>query len=182
MKSNLFFSTLLSFSFLFISCKNEEEAEVTTSDAPKEIIIPDVQATTRQNFGQQPTTQNVAVNPGQMVTQAQTIAPTQTQVAVKPGMNPPHGQPGHRCDIPVGASLSTPVKAQPKPVGGATITQQTLPTSQNNVPLPAFTTTDAPSSTTPVVTAPGMNPPHGQAGHVCSVAVGAPLPKTSDSQ
>ena len=38
-----------------------------------------------------------------------------------------------------------------------------------------ITTTTTPS--TPVVTAPGMNPPHGQEGHVCSVAVGAPLPK-----
>ena len=28
-------------------------------------------------------------------------------------------------------------------------------------------------STTP----PGMNPPHGQEGHRCDVAVGAPLPK-----
>ncbi len=26
-------------------------------------------------------------------------------------------------------------------------------------------------------TAPGMNPPHGQPGHRCDIAVGAPLPK-----
>ncbi|QHL88531.1 hypothetical protein GU926_14245 [Nibribacter ruber] len=77
-------------------------------------------------------------------------------------MNPPHGQMGHRCDIEVGAPLnsapkatlpittSTPVQAAPQPVQ---VTPQ------------------------PVATAPGMNPPHGQPGHSCSVAVGAPLPK-----
>lgn len=30
-----------------------------------------------------------------------------TPTAVAPGMNPQHGQPGHRCDIPVGSPLST---------------------------------------------------------------------------
>lgn len=27
-------------------------------------------------------------------------------------LNPPHGQPGHRCDVPVGAELSTMPKTQ----------------------------------------------------------------------
>lgn len=46
-------------------------------------------------------------------------APTTSQAAtpvlppVTPGTNPPHGQPGHRCDIPVGASLSAPAKGEP---------------------------------------------------------------------
>jgi len=26
---------------------------------------------------------------------------------VAPGMNPAHGEPGHRCDIPTGTSLKT---------------------------------------------------------------------------
>lgn len=30
-----------------------------------------------------------------------------TPVATKPGMNPPHGQTGHRCDIPVGSPLNS---------------------------------------------------------------------------
>lgn len=77
------------------------------------------------------------------------------------GVNPEHGQPGHRCDIPVGASLSTPVQANP-----------TLPTS-STTPAPFPTTTT--SSNTKV--APGMNPPHGEPGHDCAVEVGAPLNK-----
>lgn len=71
------------------------------------------------------------------------------------GMNPPHGQPNHRCDIPVGSPLNSPPGTQP-----------TAPTpSQANVPPQ----TGAPS------TAPGMNPPHGQPSHRCDIPVGSPL-------
>lgn len=75
---------------------------------------------------------------------------TNTQTTA-PGMNPPHGQPGHRCDIAVGAPLNSPPA-------------QTNPTSTTINTTPAVTTT-----------APGMNPPHGQPGHRCDIAVGAPL-------
>ncbi len=33
---------------------------------------------------------------------------TQNTASTAPGMNPPHGQPGHRCDIAVGAPLDSP--------------------------------------------------------------------------
>lgn len=170
MKSNLFLSSLLSVSLLCISCKKEEEAEVTTTETPKEIIIPNAQsAATAQTFGQQPTTQNVAAAPTQTIT-PQGITPAQMtpQAVTKAGMNPPHGQAGHRCDIAVGAPLNSPATPQAKSTGsGATITS--MPTSASG---PAFTTTDS----KPVVTAPGMNPPHGQPGHVCGTPVGSPLP------
>jgi len=72
-----------------------------------------------------------------------------------PGMNPPHGQPNHRCDIAVGAPLDSPPGTQP-----------TTPiSSQPNVP----------AQTAPPTTAPGMNPPHGQPNHRCDIPVGAPL-------
>jgi hypothetical protein len=74
------------------------------------------------------------------------------------GMNPPHGQPGHRCEIAVGAPLnSKPVTAKP---AAATQTIQ-----------PAIAQQPAP--VTPA--APGMNPAHGQPGHRCDIGVGAPL-------
>jgi hypothetical protein len=75
-----------------------------------------------------------------------------------PGMNPAHGQPGHRCDIAVGAPLNS---APAKP---ATPTVQTTP---------AIATPTATAAKTK--TAPGMNPPHGEPGHRCDIAVGAPL-------
>jgi hypothetical protein len=81
------------------------------------------------------------------------------------GMNPAHGMPNHRCDIPVGAPLSTPVQ---KP-GAQPVVQQPVQTVTSQ-PQPVITQS-------PVVTAPGMNPPHGQPGHDCSVEVGKPLKK-----
>ena len=77
--------------------------------------------------------------------------------------NPPHGQPGHRCDIPVGASLDN---APPKPAGTPSPVFQNDPAS--STPL-----NTQPSGTTQV--APGTNPPHGQPGHRCDIPVGAPL-------
>lgn len=71
-------------------------------------------------------------------------------------VNPEHGQPGHRCDIAVGAPLnSTP----------APITQQTQPAPINQ-PQPA---------TPKFTTATGMNPEHGKPGHRCDIGVGTPL-------
>jgi hypothetical protein len=105
------------------------------------------------------TAQPVALSaPQQQPGVTMTQVPTQTKTA--PGMNPPHGEPNHRCDIAVGAPLNSkpaPTNAQPVAVN----TQQ-----------PAVTTTQVPAQTK---TAPGMNPPHGEPNHRCDIAVGAPL-------
>lgn len=185
MKSKLFFSSLLALSLVAISCKKEEEAATTSSDKPKEIILPRVQSIPAQSYTQQPQqVQNATpLKSQQPVTTGQPVALNQAPVVTKPGMNPPHGQPGHRCDIAVGAPLNSPPgkNAQPKP--GAAITQQidpskftTTTTSQPAQPTgaPAILNPDGAAATT---TAPGMNPPHGQPGHQCGIAVGAPLPK-----
>ena len=96
------------------------------------------------------------------------VAPTPPPAtsANKGVLNPEHGQPGHRCDIPVGAPLNSPAQPSAKPA--------TVPAAPAK---PAFTANPAmPSGTAPATaTAPGMNPPHGQPGHRCEIAVGAPL-------
>ena len=114
-------------------------------------------------------------------------------------MNPPHGQPGHRCDIAVGAPLSSPpgtgnaapvVNPVTTPSGNTKLPTANNPSVSEKVifqPDPNATgagtisTTPAPQAPAPaagpIVTAPGMNPPHGEPGHDCGVAVGAPLPK-----
>ena len=108
-------------------------------------------------------------NPNQTPQAVSTPNPVQTQVAkTAPGMNPPHGQPNHRCDIAVGAPLNSPKAATPTPA--APTMQPVAPQGQATV-MPV----DMKSGTT--ATAPGMNPPHGQPGHRCEIAVGAPLPK-----
>lgn len=81
-------------------------------------------------------------------------------------LNPPHGEPGHRCEIPVGAPLDS------DPVNSNDLVQQQL------IQDHAQPTTIQPQQQS----SPGgnptarLNPPHGQPGHDCAVAVGAPLP------
>lgn len=147
-------------SLLFTSCKKElepqESAETPITEAP---------SAEAQNIEQQ---FEVQTENAQTV---QTQNPVQTQVApTAPGMNPPHGQPNHRCDIAVGAPLSSPKAATQNPMAAPAPVQQAAPQGQATV-MPV----DMASGTT--ATKPGMNPPHGQAGHLCEIAVGAPLPK-----
>ena len=180
MKSNLVFSSLLVVSLVFVSCKKEDEATATADETPKEIIMPRVQSIPMQTTTQQQTTQNAVPVQNQPMTANQTITPSQI-VTTKKGMNPQHGQPGHRCDIAVGAPLNSPPGNANQPKAGSAISQQIDPskfTTQTQTSQP--TTTPAilsPNGTATTTTAPGMNPPHGQEGHQCGIAVGAPLPK-----
>jgi len=118
-------------------------------------------------------TQTIQVNPNQknMVTTTTVAAP----VKVAKGMNPSHGQPGHRCDIPVGSPLNSPVAktaaATPAQSGSTSQSFTVTPPATDNA-VPALLSTEAPK------VAEGMNPAHGQPGHRCDIAVGAPLPKT----
>lgn len=86
------------------------------------------------------------------------------------GMNPEHGQPGHRCDIPVGTPLSTPAGGNQN-----VVPTQTTSTSGSNQP---FLVNDAAkaASNGASATSGNVNPPHGQPGHRCDIAVGSPMP------
>ena len=56
--------------------------------------------------------------------------------------------------------------------------ETTVPAGETvNMTAPQTTIQQPTQVATPAPTQPGMNPPHGQAGHDCAVAVGAPLPK-----
>lgn len=72
-------------------------------------------------------------------------------------LNPAHGEPGHRCDIEVGAPLDGP----------ATIPAMSAPAASPVMSAPAVLPGAVGSGR--------LNPPHGQPGHDCAVAVGAPL-------
>ncbi|WP_264535955.1 hypothetical protein [Flavobacterium sp. N1736] len=122
---------------------------------------------------QQAAPQAVQVNaPQQNVVTTTTAAP----VKVAKGMNPSHGQPGHRCDIPVGAPLNSPVAAKQTTTNtaqsGSTSQTFTVTPPANNNAVPSLLSTETPT------VAEGMNPAHGQPGHRCDIAVGAPLPKS----
>lgn len=126
------------------------------------------------------TPQTVQVNSGQqnmVTTKTVTAAP----VKVGKGMNPSHGQPGHRCDIPVGAPLNSPVTkpattTAAAPQGGTIEKTFTVTPPANNA-VPALLSTET-ANAKPVATKEGTNPVHGQPGHRCDIAVGAPLPKS----
>ena len=85
-----------------------------------------------------------------------------------PKLNPAHGQPGHRCDVSVGATLPAGSLPNIKPAA--------LPSPLVNSPVQATPALQTKPIAAPVVAA-GINPAHGQPGHRCDVTVGAPLPK-----
>ena len=114
----------------------------------------------------------------------------ETNTAIK--LNPPHGEPGHRCDIAVGAPLESPAPAstiQASPNITAPVTpsinttiNSTVNTSSGRVGptienLKNFRPSQPINSTSTV----SINPPHGQPGHRCDIPVGDPLPATTNS-
>lgn len=84
--------------------------------------------------------------------------------------NPKHGEPGHRCDIAVGAPLNTNVQKQiqPQPLQAETQANQVIQVKQPNKT----------ASTTRQM----LNPKHGEPGHRCDLAVGAPLNSTENKK
>ena len=120
-------------------------------------VIP---GTTPVNVAPQMNKLNISPQNNGVVAAPQMVAQQAAQTVTAPGMNPAHGQPNHRCDISVGAPLNS------KPAAPAATTVGTQPQQ------PAVTMKEVPST---VKTAPGMNPPHGEANHRCDIAVGAPL-------
>ncbi|MCM4159055.1 hypothetical protein FHG64_08680 [Antarcticibacterium flavum] len=76
-------------------------------------------------------------------------------------VNPAHGQPGHRCDIPVGAPLDQ--------ASGTQAMQQQQQSQTINSP------TSSPVRVNNSTATPTKNPPHGQPGHDCTIPVGADL-------
>jgi hypothetical protein len=148
------------------SCKEESSAADKIKDGAvtASANTPEEDELAKQVAANQATVAPTTANGQQVVQQFNVPAPAPTA----PGMNPPHGQPGHRCDIAVGAPLSS-APAKPKTTPQATAQIQPAEFAPPAVKDAAATAT--------VETPPGMNPPHGQPGHVCSVAVGAPLPK-----
>ncbi len=155
-----FLTLLFAASIVLTSCKKETEAQ---NSATPTNVVPFTEVG-KQMKNEAVT--NQAQQPTNTVNSTNTLTSTSTKVA--DGKNPAHGQPLHRCDIPVGAPLnSPPATTTTKPV----VQQQTQSVS---VPIvvpaaPAVATTLTPE---------GMNPPHGQTNHRCDIAVGAPLPKS----
>lgn len=147
-----------------MSCNNAADTANTTTTEPATTTI---EAPTPL----EPTT-TIEGNATEPVT-ATTNAPTTGNK--NEALNPPHGQPGHRCDIPEGAPLSSPPQqanqhqpAMPTPAAQAAPVAPNAPSMNVQPQMPAQKT------------APGFsgkaNPEHGQPGHRCDLQVGEILP------
>jgi hypothetical protein len=133
MKTSTFSAILIAMAAAVSSCnsgidKNNDDAAQQFTPAPT-TVLPSVAAdSTGTPAGNQPAT--LAVNPA-------------------------HGAPGHRCDLPVGAPLSSAAANPGAPAANSPV-NITSPVQSGSVVH--------------------INPPHGQPGHDCSVEVGKPLP------
>jgi hypothetical protein len=131
------FVFFLAFGLAFISCNNDSSSETTETQGE----TMDVMTPTPAEF------------------------PSMEGGAPAGNLNPPHGQPGHRCDIAVGSPLDGPTG------GGDNIS----PVFQES-PVQIQTQPAVQPATQPAATGSGrINPPHGQPGHRCDISVGAPL-------
>lgn len=136
--------------FLFFSCAQGSKDQSAETSIENSSVAP-AQSSPAQ-------TSPAAAQPSD----TNTIATPAPQAASGVTLNPAHGQPGHRCDIPVGQPLNTAV-AQPT---------QAIPTAPDMGPLRTETTPVAPAAKPLAVR---FNPAHGQPGHDCAIPVGAPL-------
>ncbi|EIA10202.1 hypothetical protein [Flavobacterium frigoris] len=138
--------TLLATVITFTSCKNDETAAVKTNPRNE---IPFWQQTSPAVQGQ--SSQSTGIQNGSSGMATSTPA----------GINPPHGELNHRCDVAVGAPLNTAGSGGTSVQPASVQSTQAVTTSQN--------------ITAKTVTPKGMNPSHGESGHRCDIAVGAPL-------
>jgi len=188
------FLSLLICGIIFAGCSSSSEKNEPVNTVPQ----PQDQAAVENSTTQAPalTAPEIIQAPasaGPGTSAPVTMSAPQNNPAVSStaaGMNPAHGEPGHRCDIAVGAPLNSPPGNPQNPAAPPSVMtmpqQGSMPPPQQGSMPPPQTNMGNSSPTTPInvnpagsqtTTAPGMNPPHGQPGHDCAIAVGAPLKK-----
>lgn len=172
--SLLFITTLLA-----VSCQKEEKASDKISAKASDSLSVLKAAEAKM-------TNTPAVTQSQQVMTATNPTAATNVPETKPGMNPPHGQPGHRCDIPVGAPLKGNAPAAKQATITPNQTNKTFTVSPGgNATVNKIESSDiqtTPPAPKPVAqtTLPGMegkpNPAHGETGHRCDIPVGVNLP------
>ena len=166
MKNIFVFACILG-TFFFVACSGNDSKSFDESLAPatstKPVTPLTINDTLLSDTGSvRPSAQMSIPNPA-----TKTTTLSGNTATAKAGVNPAHGQPGHRCDIAVGASLSSPPTAA-KP--------QVQTVTSNSTPAPTISSSPAISTPSALSSGSGkLNPPHGQPGHDCAVEVGKPL-------
>lgn len=158
----------------FAACGNPPANNEVSASQP--ISMPGSSPAQTQSQTAQPSTivdMNKPATTNPQAGQSQAVQVQQPQPAAKSSgaLNPEHGKPGHRCDIAVGAPLSSPVgaTAQPQP---QQFQAKPQPQPQMQVGPQITPIQSAPS---PATGKGRINPAHGEPGHDCAKPVGAPL-------
>lgn len=129
--------------------------------------INNIQAGSSDSLQLEKPNDSALVVPDATSSSAEPSAATQS-ITAKPALNPEHGQPYHRCDIPVGA----PINSAPPAAAGSPVVTQNAPKTNNFNTSPMA---PAQNSGTVAGPKPAVNPPHGEPHHRCDLQVGAPL-------
>lgn len=154
-KSTLFIASLLLAGMVSCNADTSDKNDILIDNTSSEAAAPDASA------GQQFAGDEAAM-PSATTPTTVTVSPT-PQPAQNVKLNPAHGQPGHDCAVAVGAPLG----------GNSAAVQQVAPAAISTTPLPNGLGGPRPQFN---ANSGNLNPPHGQPGHDCAVAVGAPLP------
>ncbi len=165
-KSRIILISMFAF-FTIVSCS---PAKNDSGQTPKAPVLPQTQVQDNATETQAP----AAATP-----EAANL-PSSEEKSAQVTINPPHGEPFHRCDIPVGAPLNSPPANTPRP----TISNSpaaTAPNIANNPTAPTIENarrlnSSQSGSTASTQNSGKLNPPHGQPGHRCEIPVGSPLP------
>lgn len=170
---------MITVSFL-IACQSTDEENTTptqntTTNTPA--TIPGIDT---QNAVAAPTA--TTIPPAAPVTAVPVTAappPPAPIAGASPKVNPAHGLPGHRCDLQVGAPLPQAGSApatQVAPAATATQVVPAAPAGQAGPTVQSIAIPPPPANTgSPISGSKKVNPAHGQPGHRCDIAVGAPL-------
>lgn len=162
MTSKTLLSFILAAAFVTVSCKNDLEPQESVSEVETEV--------TSEENAPAVIDEQIISAPSQQQAPSVVTTPQSNNTGV--ALNPAHGQPGHRCEIAVGAPLnSTPnaqTPAKPAPVMTSSQLQNPAASSTPSILNPTSGGTTLAKGT--------PNPAHGQPGHKCEIAVGQPLP------
>lgn len=159
------FFTAIATSVVIVSCgSSDKETQATPTTTIEGNTAPATSTTST------PTTTTPGNIPAPTVATTPGTVSSPSASTTNTGINPPHGQPGHRCDIAEGASLNS------KPSTPSVSTPSISSSTPVNISQPVVTpTSPSINSSKPAKTGAGINPAHGQPGHRCDIAVGAPL-------
>lgn len=155
-----------------ISCSPAQKESKSTSPVQEQNQLPQTMLSTD-------TSAIISSVPATVPVTATTNEPAVVNAtATPPELNPPHGQPFHRCEIPVGSPLNAAAPAKSATVQTSPQINRTgtSPTLENAARLNNPQSTNPTAPTVANGTPPKLNPPHGQPFHRCDIAVGSPLP------